>query len=117
MSTIGQEIEKYKALKQYHRFGITMGPHFIIKEKSNLNSGIIPLRTLILLALMQDLSMIFRPTKVWSIQTGVFVGYEPAYNISVKIPIEEISLVNTEDFVLKWKKFGQYSVSVPVLLV
>lgn len=112
--TFAQTGDKYQVLNQYHRFGITVGPTLYNKGAIKPQFGNYTFDNFNTVSFNAGFEYDFRPTKVWSVQTGVFIGHEPAYNISVKIPIEEFSLVNREDFVMKWKRFGQYSVSVPI---
>lgn len=112
--TFAQNGDRYQVLKQYHRFGITVGPALYNKGKIDPEFGSYTFENFNTLSFNAGFEFDFHPEKLFSFQLGCFVGYEPVSNIRITVPKEDLPLLADDDLVQKWKTFGHYSISIPM---
>lgn len=108
-----QNVPEYKGLQQYRNWGVTMAAALYDKAELSQQYGAQDFKNFKTVSFNAGFEYDFYPEKAWSFQTGLFIGYEPAYNIEYTIAKEDV-ITPLDDDEQKAKAFGTYSFSIPL---
>ncbi len=103
-------------LGQYRNWGIQIGITSYNKATISPQYGDCTFENRRTLGYNFGLEYDFYPSKTWSFQTGFYIAKEPAFNIVIDIPKEDIFTNPDDDFSDSYKGNGAFSFSIPLLV-
>lgn len=115
LNSFSQSNHYYKDLIKYKKWGIIAGPVLYIPAEAILLEGNYTFDNKIMWGFNAGVEYDFAPEKRWSLVSGLYLSYEPACHISVKINQEDMPTDYPSDYKDDFKAYAFYSFSLPVL--
>lgn len=106
---------RYEVLSRYHRLAFIAGPVVYNKAKLTPQYGDYTFTNKPIWGFNAGLEYDFFPDRKWSLVSGLFLAYEPVFNLEYTIKKEDIYPDYTEDSEGEDKMYANPSFSVPVL--